>query len=110
MAYRRVSESEKPHSRRRPAETPDLRELQLVNLAFDLAERQLSEGTASAQVISHFLKARSPREMLEQERIRHENELMEVKRKAIADQANLAELFENAMAAMRSYTGKQSED
>ena len=40
----------------RPALTPEARELQMISLAVDLAERQLLEGTASSQVITHYLK------------------------------------------------------
>ena len=35
---------------------PDIREKQVIDLAYDLAERQLMEGTASSAVITHFLK------------------------------------------------------
>ena len=41
---------------RRPAITPEARENQMIALAVDLAERQLLEGTASSQVITHYLK------------------------------------------------------
>ena len=40
----------------RPALTPESRENQMIALAIDLAEKQLQEGTASSQVITHFLK------------------------------------------------------
>lgn len=43
-----------PSRSRRPALTPDARENQMISLAVDLAERQLEEGTASSQVITHF--------------------------------------------------------
>lgn len=46
----------------RPALTPEARELQMISLAVDLAERQLLEGTASSQVITHYLKLGSSRE------------------------------------------------
>lgn len=39
-----------------PATTPEARENQLIALAVDLAEKQMREGTASAQVITHYLK------------------------------------------------------
>ena len=37
----------------RPALTPEARENQMIALAVDLAEKQLLEGTASSQVITH---------------------------------------------------------
>jgi hypothetical protein len=75
-------------------------------MAYDLAEDQIREGTASSQVITHFLKMGSTRERLEQERISHENQLMTVKREAIEGQKRVEELYMQALQAMRSYAGQ----
>lgn len=110
MATRRGSEP-KPTARRRPAATtPEARESQLISAAVDLAESQLRDGTASAQVITHYLKLASSREKLEQERLRMEVELMEEKRKQIQSQAAAEALFERALDAMRSYKGETGPD
>ncbi len=74
-------------------------------MAYDLAEDQIMNGDASSQVLTHFLKMGSSRERLEQQRIMHENELMEVKREAIRSQARVEELYMQALDAMRSYSG-----
>lgn len=103
-AKRRGSESEKP--RRRPATTPEGRENEMVSLAIDLAEQQIRNGTASSQVITHFLKLGSTREKLEQERLEHENELTKVKIEAIESQKRVEELYKEALDAMRSYAGQ----
>lgn len=102
-ARRRVSESNKP--RRKIATTPEGRENQMVSKAIDLAEKQIEAGTASSQVITHFLKLGSTRERLEQERLEHENELTRVKIEAIASQQRVEELYKEALSAMRSYAG-----
>lgn len=91
--------------RRPPATTPEGRENQLISAAVDLAERQIHEGTASSQVITHFLKLGSTREQLEQERLRHENELLKVKKEAIESAARMEELYSAAIGAMRAYQG-----
>ncbi len=39
-----------------PATTPEEREKQVINYAYELAEKQMLAGTASSQVITHFLK------------------------------------------------------
>lgn len=109
MASRRRSE-EPPKKSRRPATTPEARENQLVSSAIDLAERQIQEGTASSQVITHFLKLGSSREQLEQERIAHENKLLEVKREALASAKRVEELYEKAIGAMRAYQGVEEEE
>jgi hypothetical protein len=77
----------------------------LVALAEELAEKQLRDGTASAQVISHYLKLGSSREQLEQERLRQENQMLQVKMKAIEDQASMEETYKDALNAMRRYSG-----
>lgn len=101
-ARRRRSEPETKHQK--PATTPEGRENQLVSQAIDLAERQIKQGTASSQVITHFLKLGSTREKLEQERLEHENELTRVKIEAIASQKRVEELYLEALQAMRSYS------
>src|SRR4051794_1504504 len=102
-ARRRAEESAKKH--RRPATTPEAREQQLVSQAIDLAEQQIQSGQASSQVITHFLKLGSSRELLEQERVRHENELLKVKRESLESAKRVEELYEKAIGAMRQYQG-----
>lgn len=93
--------------RRKPATTPEAREQELVSLAFDLAERQIREGTASSQVITHFVKAGSIRERLEQQRITHENEMTQVKIDAMRQAEAREAVYEEALKAMRAYSGQE---
>lgn len=104
MPARRKSEKAK-ETRRRRATTPEGRENQLVSDAIDLAEQQIRAGTASSQVITHFLKLGSTRERLEQQRLEHENELTRVKIEALESQKRVEELYAEALMAMRSYAG-----
>jgi hypothetical protein len=94
---------------RQPATTDESRENQLVSLAIDLAEKQLSEGTASSQVITHYLKLGSTRERLEQERLSRENDLLTSKVQLMASAKRVEELYEAALNAMRSYAGREVE-
>lgn len=105
MASERVDKKKTTKSRRPPATTPEARENQLISKAVDLAERQLAEGTASAQVITHYLKLGSSREKLEQERLTQEVSLMQAKREAMASAARVEELYGAAIDAMRAYAG-----
>jgi hypothetical protein len=91
----------------RPAVTEVNRENQLVNLAISLAEKQLSEGTASSQVITHYLKLGSTREKLEQERLHRENQLLNSKVELMASAKRVEELYSAALDAMRSYAGRE---
>lgn len=108
MVARRTTPSKTQPSRRRPATTPEAREDQLISLAVDLAEKQMTEGSASAQVISHYLKLGSSREKLEQERIRKENQLLDAKRESLEAAARVEELYKSALSAMRSYSGQEA--
>lgn len=89
----------------RPALSPEARELQLINKAYAAAERQLDEGTASSQVITHFLKLGTARAELEKEKIRAEIEEKKAKVKAIENGEEMKALYENAIRAMRDYGG-----
>ena len=100
-----------PVKRGRPALTPEARENQLISLAIDLAEQQLRDGTASSQVITHYLKLGSTKEKLEREKLKNENELLKAKTDNLASQKHVEELYENALQAMRSYgSGSIDED
>lgn len=94
----------------RPATTVENRENQLVSLAVDLAEKQLTEGTAAAQVVTHYLKLGSTREKLEQDRLRKENELLTAKVEQMASAKRVEELYETALDAMRSYAGLNNDE
>lgn len=103
MARQRPSEN--GNRGRAPARTPEARELELSSAAYDLAEEQIRTGTASSQVITHFLKMGSTRERIEQERMRNEVELMQVKKEQLEGQKRVEELYVSALEAMRSYSG-----
>ncbi len=94
---------------RRPANTPEGRESQLISLAADMAEKQLIAGTAPAQVVTHFLKLGSTRERVEQERLQNENLLLSAKIEQMASAKRIEELYETALNAMRSYSGQEVE-
>lgn len=99
-----------PNRRRRPATTPESRENQMVALAIDLAEKQLAEGTASSQVITHYLKLATSRESLEKEKLSRENELLKAKVENIHSSANVEALYKDALNAMKSYSGQETEE
>lgn len=105
MVTRRETEPEPDPRPHRAATTPEGREKQLVNLAVELAEKQMRAGTASAQVISYYLKLGSTREKLEQARLEAENELLKAKVEALQSAKNMEQLVQDAINAMREYTG-----
>lgn len=86
------------------------REHQLISRAVDLAEQQLIDGTASSQVITHYLKLGSSREILEQERIQMEVGLLKAKAEAMASAKRVEEMYGQALNAMRAYNGQDPLD
>lgn len=94
----------------RPATTPEARENQMIALAMDLVEQRLRDGTASSQETTHFLKAASQKAKLELERLKLENELTAAKTKALANAEEIKVLYEDAIKAMRRYSGHGDED
>ena len=107
MAKVKTSE---PVKKIRPALTPEARENQMISLAVDLAEKQLQEGTASSQVITHYLKLGSMRERLEREKLAEENKLLRAKTKSIEEAADMKDLYINAIKAMARYSGNGDDD
>lgn len=90
-----------------PARTPEARENQLINLAIDLVERQLQDGSASSQVITHFLKLATTREKLENEKLRSDLRVAEAKIKQYNSAEELKELYASAMEAMKGYSSQE---
>lgn len=106
MAGRRKEPvDERPVRRSRPATTVEARENQLIAKAIDLAERQLEDGTASAQVITHYLKLGTQREALEREKLSRENALLKSRTDQIAASARIETMYAEALSAMRAYSG-----
>lgn len=92
-----------PKPKRPPALTPEARENQMISLAIDCAEQQLRDGTASSQVITHYLKLGSAKERAELEILNLQKELVAAKTQAIRAQESREELFAEAIKAMQSY-------
>lgn len=92
--------------RQRPGMSIEARENQLIALAVDLAEKQLMEGTASSQVITHYLKLGSTKERIEKEILAEQKKLIEAKTEALHSAKRVEELYADAMAAIRNYRGE----
>ena len=91
--------------KQRPATSVEARENQLISLAVDLAERQLLEGTASSQVITHYLKLGSTKERIEKEILEKQKDLIDAKTSSLKSGKRVEEMYENALKAMRNYSG-----
>ena len=109
VVARKKSEPLKPIGS--PATTPEARESQLISLAYDRAEQQMREGTASPQVITHFLRLESEREKkaLELSRLHKEVEKLEAQIGQMGSVEAQNELYEKALTAFAKYQGTEEE-
>ena len=82
----------------------------MIALAVDLAEKQLLEGTASSQVITHYLKLGTMKEKIERDILEKQKELITAKTEALKSQKRVEELYAEALTAMRRYNGQGESD
>lgn len=94
----------------RPALTPEARENQLIAMAMDLVEQRLSDGTASSQETTHFLKLGSTKATLERDRLIEENKLLRAKTEQLQSMKRSEELMSEAIRAFRNYSGHGDSD
>jgi predicted transcriptional regulator len=102
-----ASNTDHKKTKRSPSSSVESRENQLISLAVDLAEKQLMEGTASSQVITHYLRLGSTKERLEKEALEKKVKLLEAKTESLQSAKNSEELYKSAIEAMMSYGGRQ---
>ena len=76
----------------------------------DKAEEKLRNGTASSQLICHFLKLGSTREQKELEYLDEKTKNIGAKTEALYSSAHVEELYENAINAMKVYNGYKAEE
>lgn len=96
--------------KRKPPRTIEDAENYNTKLAIELARKQLEEGTASSQVIVHYLKLGSSKEKIERDILLQQRELMAAKTGAIQSTQTSEELYSEAIKALRTYTGESSDD
>lgn len=110
MPTKKPSEDGQKPSRRQPATSPQDREQQMIEYADRLAEKQLLDGTASSQVMTHYLKLGTTRERLEQEKIHNENLRLQAQIAQIESQARAEDLMKELLDTMKIYAGVDDDD
>lgn len=110
MGRKTADISKKSTRRTRPAASPEARENQLIAAAVDLAEKQILEGTASSQIITHYLKLASSKEKVELELLKAKRDLAVARTEAIESSRRMEELYSKAISAIRSYNGQGDYD
>ena len=105
-----VSSSDSSKKPRRPALSPEARENQMIALAMDLVEERLMNGTASSQETTHFLKLATTKYQVELETMKEQSKLIKAKTEEIQGRKETKAMFEEAIRAMRTYSGQGGAD
>ncbi len=100
-----MAEKKKKTRSTKPAMTPESRELQMINKAIDLAERQLDDGTAPPSVVNHYLKLGTKKEHMERDILEKQSLLLEAKVSHMSKDDDSKKLIDEAIKAMQSYKG-----
>lgn len=90
--------------------SPEEQERINIFLAVDLARRQLEDGTARAQVITHYLDMSSPRENIERRMMEAKISHLEGQLAAMQDDRRILEMIEAAMRSLSEYRGEDQYD
>lgn len=101
---------DEPAPKRRKAIDPEARQDQMIALATDLAEEQIRNGTATSQVITHYLKLGTEKTRLERELLEQQVALAKAKTEALESAKDIKELYSKALVAMTTYRGEEPPD
>lgn len=96
-------------NKRKPARSPEARENELINLAMNLAEQKLRDGTASSQLITTFIQLGTAKAKLEKAKLEKDLAVSDAKIDAMQSNKDMKDLMEKALAAMKSYQGLTTE-
>lgn len=107
---KKAAPNDRGKQKRSRSRTPKGKENYLISLAIEMVEEQLLNGTASSQVLTHFLKLATTKEKLENEKLRSDLRVAEAKIKAIQSADEIKELYNKALQAMNRYSGGEEID
>lgn len=110
MGARKVSSPQDKPAKRRPAMSDAARENQIIAAAYDLVEERILNKSASPSETVHFLKLGSEKEKMAREKDREEIKLLRAKTEALEAAKESAEIYKEAIKAMRIYTGTFEEE
>lgn len=85
--------------------SPKAREEQIRAKAMDLAERKIEDGTASSQLICHFLKMNDPDEQIRREILEKQRDLIVAKTENLNAQRRTEAALDRVVRAMKRYSG-----
>lgn len=96
--------------KRSSARSVEGKENEMIGLAIDEAERRIRDGTASSQIITHYLKLGTTRERLEKDIMEEKRKLLRAQTESIESSKRIERLYEKAIKAMKTYSPNFEED
>lgn len=87
-----------------PGNTIEQHQNKLVILAMRLAQKKLEDGTASSQIISHYLALGTELSKLAIERARLENQKIEQQIANASNQETMTEMYTDLLVVLKSYS------
>ena len=93
-----------------PSLNNDERESKLISLAYDHAEDQFRNGTASSQLTTHFLKHGSKKAELELKHAELQNQFLKERIATEKQGAEMNQLFIKVMEALTTYQTRPEEE
>ena len=108
LGAKKASSSQSSNYIEPPAQTAESREQQMISLSVNLAEKQLREGTASSQIICHYLKLGSMKERREREKLEEEIKLLRAKTEELQTAKHIEELYSEAIQSFGLYSGRDN--
>lgn len=110
MPRKKKPEGNNEHYTLPPALTEEALENHMIMKAYEVVYQRMCDGTVTSPELVHFLRLGSTKEREDRDFLNKRKELLEAKTKAINESKNIEELYINAIAAMKSYSGTTSED
>lgn len=91
---------------RRRQKNPDKREAEAVQAAYELALERIKSGQASDTLLAYLMKQEGKTADTARKRMVAQTRLYDVKTEAVVQDSNAAELFAQAVEAMKRYSGQ----
>lgn len=107
---RKTTEEKVSKRPRRRAQTPEERENYLISLALDRVEERMLNGTASGQEYVQFIRMASSKARAENEKLKLELDLVRAKTDNLRLQQKNEEMYTNALAAFKRYSGASDDN
>lgn len=93
-----------------PARTPKGVEDELISATYELAKRQIADGSVSSQTMNHFLKMGSSREEAERAKLRSENALLQARVDNLQSMISQESIAAEAIKAFKAYSGNDVDE